>query len=152
MDNTIIGFTGTRKGMTDAQFAVVHDFIQDLKKSLPLEGQHGDCAGADAAFHTICRIEGLRVSQRPCWLENFRAHTDAVPLAEPTDPLERNQKIVDDCDVLIACPATEEEQMRSGTWATIRMARAANKQILIAYPDGTLVEDSPGPLEPRIDA
>ena len=52
------------------------------------------------------------------------------------DYLVRNHDIVDVCDVLVATPGQKEEQIRSGTWATIRYARKIRKQIIIVYPDG----------------
>jgi hypothetical protein len=60
-----------------------------------------------------------------------------MPLSE--DPLTRNQKIVTDCDVLIACPkAMQEEQRGSGTWMTIRYARKVEKRYVVIYPSGEL--------------
>ena len=48
-------------------------------------------------------------------------------IAHPTgpDPLVRNREIVAACDVLIAAPSEDKEQIRSGTWATVRYERAA---------------------------
>jgi len=151
MKKVIIGFTGTRNGMTDEQRESVVDLVQNLKHSLStmasIVGLHGDCVGADADFHDICRAEELDVHQRPCTFKNMRARTDAMEIAKPMTAMVRNQLIVDDCVVLVACPPTVKELKRSGTWATIRMGRKANKQVVIIYPDGTLVEDCAGPLD-----
>ncbi len=153
MEKMIVGFTGTREGMTDEQFARVQIFIEDLQKDLPLSGLHGDCVGADNDFHDICREAGMEVSKRPCRAPmELRANTDAKPIASPMAPMKRNQLIVDDCEFLLACPPTEEELKRSGTWATIRMGRRSGKQVIIVYPDGTLVEDASGPIKERVDA
>jgi hypothetical protein len=38
--------------------------------------------------------------------------------------------------VVIACPFERTEQQRSGTWATVRMARKAGKPLVIVYPQG----------------
>jgi hypothetical protein len=37
--------------------------------------------------------------------------------------IERNTEIVDDSDHLFAAPKEQFEQLRSGTWATVRRAR-----------------------------
>ncbi len=153
-DNHTIGFTGTRNGMTAQQKITVTSFLETLKQneSIPgIIGLHGDCVGADEDFHNICRILGFVVNQRPCTATSLRAHTDAVAIAEPIAPLERNQKIVDDCDALLACPPTFEELRRSGTWSTIRKGRIkAGIQVIIVYPDGQIAEDTYGVLgEPK---
>lgn len=67
------------------------------------------------------------------------AHSDDI--RDPLPPLERNHRIVDACDVLIACPKDAQEQLRSGTWATVRYARKQGKRVIVITPDGT-VEDS----------
>ena len=54
-------------------------------------------------------------------------------------PLDRNHDIVERCDLLIATPHTVEEQLRSGTWATIRYARKVHRPHYIIRPCGQLV-------------
>lgn len=49
-------------------------------------------------------------------------------------PLKRNYDIVDACDILLAAPRTLTEELRSGTWATIRYARKTGKKYLILAP------------------
>lgn len=149
MSNYVVGFTGTREGMSEAQRASAAEFMSNMVREsaeaeMGIEGLHGDCVGADADFHQICRDAGLHVSQRPCNLTSMRAYTDAAEIASIMAPMKRNQMIVDDCDVLVACPPPEAEVKRSGTWATIRMGRRDNKQVVIIYPDGSIVEDCSG--------
>lgn len=43
--------------------------------------------------------------------------------------MERNDFMVADCTALIAFPYTLAEELRSGTWATIRRARRARRSI-----------------------
>ena len=51
--------------------------------------------------------------------------------------LERNRKIVDNSDMLLAAPAgPEAEHLRSGTWSTIRYAIKMGKRVFIILPDG----------------
>ena len=59
-----IGFTGTRKGMTDIQEAAIVECIQEMlgERGLEkLEAHHGDALGADTQFHSICRGLGIAV-------------------------------------------------------------------------------------------
>jgi len=51
----------------------------------------------------------------------------------PTPYLSRNRAIVDETEMLIATPAEFTEQQRSGTWSTVRYARACGKKV--AYSD-----------------
>lgn len=147
-----IGFTGTRRGMTAEQKREVSGFLCALKDDLRLKTVHGDRVGADADFHSICREEDIWVQQRPCTLTEFRAYTDAPEIEGPQDPLLRNRRIVRGCDVLLACPSSMTEQGHGGTWYTIREGRRKNKQVVIVYPDGTIVEDCSGSLDQVIDA
>ena len=152
MEQLLLGFTGTREGMTPEQKKTVKMFVENLKQSFTVLGLHGDCVGADVDFHGICRELGLSVFQRPGNIPVYRARTDAAELDLPTDPMIRNAKIVDQAGVLLACPVGEEEEARSGTWATIRMGRKAKKQVIIIYPDGSLIEDCYGSAPREFDA
>jgi len=55
-----IGFTGTQRGMTDAQ-------KNTLRKMVPNDAElhHGDCVGTDAEAHDIFRFYGLRCVGHP---------------------------------------------------------------------------------------
>jgi len=135
----IIGFTGRREGMDESQLKKIIQLIEDVIEDYPGEivtGLHGDCVGADAEFHTICRELGLHVHQRPCTFESMRAYTDAEVIAEPKNPMSRNRDIVDDADIMLAAPPTQYEIKRgSGTWATIRYTRESYKELHVAYPE-----------------
>lgn len=49
-----IGFTGTRHGMTPAQWHAVRRLVEDWSSGSAFDAHHGDCIGADAEFHAIC--------------------------------------------------------------------------------------------------
>lgn len=138
----IIGFTGTREGMTHQQItAVIRLLMRVHSRTLltdPATALHGDCIGADADFDSICRGLGIKTKCRPCNLKNFRANTGSEAVAEPEDPLVRNAKIVADSDMLIACPFEFEEMRRSGTWATIRQGMTAGISVHKVFPDGSI--------------
>lgn len=45
--------------------------------------------------------------------------------------MARNVRIVADCDVLLAFPYDSGEELRSGTWATVRRARKARRRVVV---------------------
>jgi hypothetical protein len=57
-----IGFTGTRHGMTPAQRHAVSQLIAELAAGAAFTAHHGDCVGADAEFHDLCRSTASRRS------------------------------------------------------------------------------------------
>ncbi len=142
----VIGFTGARAGMTPAQSRAVDALLARLAErhpERPLCGLHGDCVGADADFDAICKRRGIPVKIRPASLPGLRAHCDSEALAEPRPPLVRNREIVADSELLIACPRTRDEVLRSGVWATIRAMRRARRPLYLVAPDGALSVEPP---------
>jgi len=137
----ILGFTGTRVGMTAAQIGVVWQELQKLQHSLT-HVAHGDCVGADANFdRLVCQLEPRPWRLiHPSDLEHARAHCELErplhSLAYPArPPLERNGNIVRQAALMLACPKGPEER-RSGTWATVRAAVKEGKKVLIIMPNG----------------
>lgn len=55
----------------------------------------------------------------------------------------RNREIVADSELLIACPRTRDEVLRSGVWATIRAMRRARRPLYLVAPDGALSVEPP---------
>jgi Pyruvate/2-oxoacid:ferredoxin oxidoreductase gamma subunit len=145
----IVGFTGTRKGMTDEQKAAVANLLSLLH---PTEVHHGDCKGADADFNNLVRKKWLsgqflaRIVAHPGMnskgLSPSRAYCDVDVECMTFPYLSRDMDIVLVCDELIATPAEFKEQRRGGTWATIRMARRSGKPIRIVYPDGNVKREN----------
>ncbi len=137
-----IGFTGTQQGMTLEQKQRVGRILKEIG---PYKVHHGMCVGADKNFHDISRRQGLYIVGHPGVTKDGRVWQRAdcdVDEIEPEIPfLERNQIIVDMIDVLIATPGEFEEQLRSGTWSTIRKAHKAHKKTIIIFPDGSVTED-----------
>jgi hypothetical protein len=132
-----LGFTGTRKGCTAAQLDALEAVLRELR---PAAAVHGCCVGADEQFHYLiralwpeCRIEG-----QPSTLKGQRAYVGCDSLAPARSPLVRNQAIVAECELLIACPHGYEEEQRSGTWATVRHARKVGRPVKIVWPDGRI--------------
>jgi hypothetical protein len=145
----ILAFTGTRKGMTAAQRAA----LPSVLAALPERVLHGGAEGADEEFDTWLVERGmstLSIEIWPCnwdrddfWRRSGKYHGASRPGVNPIipDPLLRNRVIAERCDALLACPAETTEQLRSGTWSTVRYARKAGKLITIIAPDGTVREE-----------
>lgn len=132
----IAGFTGTRYGLTEAQQEVLHDYLQ---VTLPAELHHGDGGQGDAMAVTIAQGLHIPTYSHPGLMAKWRAHTtnNAVTYI-PKPELERDRDIAIACDVLFACPQGFTEMMKgSGTWATVRYAKAERKRVIYIYPDGT---------------
>jgi hypothetical protein len=139
-----VGFTGTQQGMTDEQKAAV-DHLMGLLTTDAVEVHHGDCVGADADMHDIAENYCADVVIHPPDNDSKRAFCTGGEMREPKPYLARNRDIVDETEVLIACPYGEERQ-RSGTWSTVRYARskiydAKRQKIFIITPHGTIIRE-----------
>lgn len=128
----IVGFTGTRVGMTDDQCSYLEHVLRELGAT---EFHHGDCVGADSqAAYLVRSMENIRIVCHPPENPKFRAN---VPLRSgdvifPTRHyIERNHDIVDACEHLCVAPLRNVEEQRSGTWATYRYAVSCGRPITI---------------------
>ena len=134
-----LGFTGTRHGMQRDQHHAVMDLVRKLE---PEEAHHGDCVGADMEFHEIVRVvqrEAI-IHIHPPFKREHRAFCLGDEIHPEKDYLIRNQDIVKSSDAMVAAPRRNQEELRSGTWATIRYARKVGKPVFIVGPDGKFVE------------
>lgn len=131
-----IGFTGTQHGITPPQFDLMVEVLQELHEVT--EAHHGDCVGADYQFSLVVdAIFGFgKITGHPPE-DNKKRGFARVDNMRPALPfLVRNCNIVNETDLLIACPKGQHEETRSGTWATIRYARKQKGIIVILWPDG----------------
>lgn len=108
------------------------------RKVLITGAAHGCCSGSDVRFHRILR----EVCGRSVYVAGFpsthRSRTeeelDCNFLAEPKPPMARNGDILAiGKDQLLAFPRLMHEELRSGTWATIRLARKLKMSIKIFW-------------------
>jgi hypothetical protein len=143
---TTIGFTGTQKGMTEFQRESV---LRLLFQLAPTTVVHGVCVGSDADFHHIVRgnLPDVVIRGRP-GVDKFgaapkRADLDLDEVMRPWRYEVRNRHIVDDLpgptDALIATPDGAERR-RSGTWSTVRYAKARHRRIYVVMPTGDVEE------------
>src|SRR5574338_414577 len=132
----IIGFTGTREGMTVAQKESLRNILAQLLP-IDLEFHHGGCVGADEEAHLILLelFAGSAVVHpglnRAGKVAARGQYPKAEKILEPKFFLDRNKDIVDASQWLIAVPATYHESVRSGTWSTVRYARKEDKPVTI---------------------
>ena len=136
---TKLGFTGTAKGMTRAQKAVFRALILQPALGAFDEFHHGDCVGADEESHRFIRENkpAVWIVGHPPIIDKFRAFTKCDEWRPLRGYIPRNHKIVDETDRLLATPRGFKEELRSGTWATLRYARKLERELLIIWPDGT---------------
>lgn len=129
----IVGFTGTREGMTDLQKALL---VNRLAGLCPDQFLHGDCIGADEEAHQLVRLHhpNCAIILHPPSYPEYRAYCEADIEMPPQGFLARNRAIAMRCDELVAAPKQTVQELRSGTWATIRYARKAGKPVHLLMP------------------
>jgi hypothetical protein len=128
-----VGFTGTQKGACPEQLALVEQLLKSLKQAGHAEFHHGQCVGADEQAAKIAKALGYRVVAHPGLAKDpanlmFRSdwsENDEVREAKPF--IKRDRDIVDETHVMLAAPLTREEQVRSGTWTTVRYAKSRGR-------------------------
>ena len=131
-----VGFTGTRNGMTHAQGNALLAILEEGNVILC----HGDCVGADAEAHQIALKAGVPyIIIFPPIVDKHRAFCaasrDTIVTIHPVDEyLARNKKIVDNSLLLVAAPSSLTEEVRSGTWSTVRYARRIGVPVIILDP------------------
>lgn len=136
-------FTGTQTGMTTAQRTSFRAFLSRNSFS---EFHQGCCTGADEeAAEDVARYRPLaHLHGHP---SNLKAKTSGKALRlsktvhPPLPPLDRNGVMVSLGEVLLACPKGLKEELRSGTWATVRRARKKGIRVVLFWPDGTVIEE-----------
>lgn len=142
-----LGFTGTRDGMTDAQKSAFSERLAGLPSTVT-EFHHGACVGADAQAVEIvyeesprCPVITAHLSDMPTLTDGYAVRTSSDH-RDPKPPLDRNRDIVDAADELWVCPKGPEE-LRSGTWATVRYARKRKRRVrvVIFWPNGEVTEE-----------
>ena len=156
---TRYGFSGARD-LTEAGERVVVGVLDAVLAGAPERAEYttGACVGVDAfvgawlwrhaprARHRVV-VPADRSRVEHWWRR--RAITEAVgpygveveEMGAGTTYKDRNQRIVECSDVLIAFPAHGEDDARSrrsGTWQTVRMARRAGLEVRVFVLGGPL--------------
>lgn len=142
----IVGFTGTRIGMTPVQWQAVRDLCASW---LIIEAHHGLCQGADEEFHWLLRGLGngpkIDIHGHPpirqAHVASKRTWQDCNVTNTPKEFNVRDKDIILASSRLIGAPFCPEVTA-SGTWTTIRFARKKNKPIWIVMPDGEVIMEN----------
>lgn len=137
-----LGVSGSRHGMNAWQARMV-DRLWDVLVPWLSEIHHGDCVGCDVEMveSVLAKAVSLELTndiQIVAWPPTsfrFRALLPGDQRMPPQSYRQRNQSIVDACDVLVACPGPDSR----GTWMTVRMAADASKPMVVLCPDKTVV-------------
>jgi hypothetical protein len=130
-----VGFTGTRYDLTKFQEEELDKIFKSINIS---EFHHGDCIGADEyAAKLVHKLQkNIKIICHPPVETSDRAYTDNIAneVREPKTYMKRNQDIIDESNLLVACSYSDVEVVRSGTWATIRKARKKKIPVIVVYP------------------
>lgn len=146
MSEIHVGFTGTRRGMTEQQRTVVSGALA-LLGDVKLVAHHGACLGADEDFHKLVReqIPTARIVAHPPENEKLMCRDsveDADEVREAKDYKARDRDIVNESMLLIGTPGEDDESRNpcSGTWYTIRYARKIPRDRVVVGPAGFVIE------------
>ena len=122
-----LGFTGTREPLTnDRNESLFRALRKAYNKGFRVL-HHGDAIGSDALAHKLASKIGFEIVVHPSVNSKQRAYVKAkknVTILAPRPSLKRNMDIVNESAMLIARPIDpDKEELRSGTWHTVRCAR-----------------------------
>lgn len=135
---SIVGVTGTRKGLSAEQKAVALNLCKGTGWYQTFQAKvlhHGDCVGVDVQLATLARAEGISITGHPPVKDTLRAHFKSDTTLETKDDLARNRDIVDACEILWAFPDGPERK-GSGTWYTINYAKKQKCLIVLVHRNG----------------
>jgi hypothetical protein len=143
-----IAVTATRDGLTTEQAQKFRAYVAAIAKKVATEEipmrsclrlVHGNCDGGDLELALIAYRLGVEVEAYPSDLPGagrrifYYNHATAVP----RPPLERNERLVEMGNVVLAFPKNFHEELRSGTWHAIRAAKRRRRPLSIIWPNGT---------------
>jgi hypothetical protein len=126
-----VGFTGTRHGMSAAQLDQLGFVLGLLMMSSPrpIMFDHGDGPGVDG--RPSADAQAAQLAERYGFVPAPHPVEQAENETWASAALRRDRVIAATCDVLVAAPRRDAEEVRSGTWATVRYAREAGKPVVM---------------------
>ena len=129
-----VGFTGTQNlnDISMEKSSKLYYTLNELYNKGYTEFHHGDCIGADALAHDMALQIGYDIIIHPPSDMSKRAFKQgAIEKRKSYAYMTRNQHIVNEAEILVALPKNKDvEELRSGTWATVRRARKADVPII----------------------
>lgn len=133
--------TGTKQGMTEPQFNTFSNIVGGLFEKFGNIFRHGDCIGVDWEAGEIVADSFPEVSiiVHPPKNPKYRAYSNKYSVLLPEDDyLVRDHEMVRRADFTVGFPKDFHEELRSGTWATLRYAKKIKRNHMIIWPDGEL--------------
>lgn len=138
------GFTGTQQSWAPArQEAIEELFLKMIREGVVIQ-HNGDCIGSDLAAARTWRSFGGLVYGHPPDVSGKRAFFSFDKTANPKPYMDRNTEIAKCGKFLVATPNEYTEQLRSGTWSTVRRARKMNKTVVFVFPCGKVTVEHNG--------
>lgn len=136
-----IGFTGSQDGMTEEQGRTLFDLLFDLFVG-GSEFNHGNCIGADEQAASLAQTIGYITVSFPGDIADKQSDFVSDRIAQPPKyPLKRNPDIVNASPHgMFATPDGYKEELRSGTWSTVRYVLGQHVPLTIIWPNGTRTE------------
>jgi hypothetical protein len=154
-----VSFTGTRRGMQPMQRSRFLSLVSAMfTAEADNEWHDGDCIGADDEAHQIvvaikrehaAQGRTLKMVGHPGDTPEYYASNVFDETRDLAGNIQRNHRMVDETEILVACPGETNDVPRSGTWATIRYCRRQMRtrkdlHLFICWPDGTLTKEPNG--------
>lgn len=149
----VLGATGSRDGVSDAQRAWVYQTFEDgIRDGSIRNVHHGACTGADEFIHEVCLDSGIRVDVWPPNVVKYLAAqclngNPLVTVHHAMPYLNRDREVVRHGTAgLIALPRQDIEPGREswgGTWYTVDFAERIGRPVVICYPSGRVEKRIP---------
>jgi hypothetical protein len=133
----IWGESGTREGATKLQVASVGWLWSRYDISLLHNGAY--YRGVDRQLYHLAKGFQIPVILHPPhWddIQVFWGIEDEQRDAAPS--LVRNKNIILESECMVAIPRGIKEELRSGTWMTVRHTRKQSKPLAIVWPNGLI--------------
>lgn len=134
----IVGFTGSRAGMSPRQLEHFRRMIEALPMTMFL---HGGCVGADTQAHDLVREATCArvhvwpgVDAQGNAPHRGREDWGGAIVHPPRPYYARNRILVSMSDLLIVAPAEAIEQPTGGTWYTYKHGRREGTPELMLWP------------------
>lgn len=143
-----LGFTGTQQGpMSREQSYTVIELIAGFRRGRKLRFHHGCCIGWDDQAARFARLLGYRLIGHPPMNTEKMCSVVNDENFPPDGYISRDHHIVQVSRILIAAVKRNHEELRSGTWATVRYAAKIGRPGLVVWPNGDLT-----PLERAVSS
>jgi hypothetical protein len=124
-----VGFTGSRKGMTEEQKDTFGRKLLELDAE---ELHHGCCIGSDEYAHWFAQLWFVRsIGHPPTETKYLGVWETCDERRKPFPYLVRDRHIVDETEILIATPRVPRGTPHSGTWYTVEYAESVGRKVII---------------------